>query len=95
MKTKKKEKKTYASTYYEKNRKKILKRANEWYWNKKKKTGKCKMCGKKLPKELTALTKYCDDCLYSKGHGPDAHRMAAARWWRKKHLTNKKRKSKI
>lgn len=79
----------YQKDYYEKNRKKLLKMAKERYFKTKKKTPKCKMCGKALPKELTANTKYCEDCLYSKGHGADAHRMAAARWWRKKHLTNK------
>lgn len=80
--------KQYAREYYLKNKKRILKEAKEKYFNTKKKTPKCKMCGKLLPKELTAHTKYCDQCLYSRGHGADAHRMAAVRWFRKNYLTN-------
>lgn len=77
--------KKYHKKWYQKNRKKIL----EKYFNTKKKTPKCKMCGKILPKETQGNTKYCDTCLYSKGHGEDAHRMAAARYERKKLLDKK------
>ena len=83
--------KKYHREYYKKNRKRIL----EKYFNTKKKTPKCKMCGKMLPKETQGSTKYCDACLYGKGHGPDAHRMASVRYFRKKHLTNKKKKHTI
>lgn len=81
--------KQYRKTYYEKHRKQILENAKKTYFKTGKKTPKCKVCGKKLPKELSANTKYCEKCLYAKGHGADAHRMAAARYWRKKHLTKK------
>lgn len=80
----------YNSEYYRKNRKSILKKSRESYFNTKKKTPKCKKCGIELPKELPAQTKYCDKCLYGKGHGADAHRMASARYYRKKRLTKKK-----
>lgn len=78
---------SYSTMYYRKHKKEILAKSRENYFNTKKKTPKCKMCGKELPKELTAHTKYCDKCLYSKGNGADAHRMASARYYRKKHLT--------
>ena len=80
-------KKEYAKQYYKKHRKEILAKGREYYFNTKKKTPNCKVCGKELPKKVTAHTKYCDKCLYSKGHGADAHRMASARYYRKKHLT--------
>ena len=78
--------KLYYRDYYKKHRAELLSKAKIDYYQNKKKIGKCKMCGKKLPKELPGNTKYCDKCLFSKGHGPDAHRMAAVRWFRKKHL---------
>ena len=84
-------KKAYCNEYYAKNRKEILKKMKEDYFKKRKKTPKCKMCGVKLPKELPAFTKYCDKCLYGKGHGEDAHRMAAVRWYRKNKLDKKKK----
>ena len=82
--------KKYQREYYQKNRDKIL----EKYFNTKKKTPKCKMCGKILPKEIQGNTKYCDECLYGKGHGEDAHRMAAARYERKKKKALDKQKGK-
>lgn len=81
----------YRLEYYRRNRKSILKKSREKYFNTKKKTPKCKKCGLELPKELPAQIKYCDKCLYGKGHGPEAHRMAAVRWYRKKRLTKKKK----
>ena len=88
-----KTKKTYSSQYYAEHRLDILKKEKEKYFKKRKKTPKCKICGKKLAKELTAHTKYCDQCLYSRGHGEDAHRMAAVRWYRKNKL-DKRNKNK-
>jgi hypothetical protein len=85
----------YAKEYYREHREEILEKMQKEYWNVKKKTPKCKICGKKLPKELTAHTKYCDQCLYSRGHGEDAHRMAAVRWYRKNHLTKKEKTGSI
>ena len=84
--------KVYYKKYYEERREEILDKAHKTYFNTKKKTAKCKMCGKELPKEVSALVKYCTKCLYSKGHGPDAHRMAAVRWFRKKTLDKKEGK---
>ena len=82
MKTKE-EKNAYAKKYYSENRESILKRAKKKYILKKKKKPKCKKCGEKLPKGVDPHTKYCDKCLYGKGHGADAHRMASVRWYRK------------
>jgi len=87
LKEKKEKLKQYYREYYKKHKKRILKQLKAKYFATKKKTPKCKMCGKVLPKEVTAHTKYCDQCLYSKGHGADAHRMAAVRWYRKNYLT--------
>lgn len=81
----------YSSQYYAEHREEILLKNKTKYYSNRKKIGKCKICGKKLPKELTAHTKYCDQCLYSRGHGEDAHRMAAVRWYRKNHLTKKEK----
>lgn len=81
-----KEKENYNTIYYKKHREKILERAKETYKNTKKKTAVCKLCGSKI-KGVHGSTKYCETCLNSKGHGEDAHRMAAVRWFRKKHLT--------
>lgn len=83
------EEKKYFREYYKKNRHRILER----YFNTKKKTPKCKKCGKILPKEIHGATRYCDNCLYSKGTGAEAHLLAAARYARKKHLTNKKKRA--
>ena len=83
------EKKKYRREYYLKNRESIRKKAKEKYRKKYKGKHKCKMCGKDFPKEVSLHTRYCDKCLYGKGHGADAHRLASARWWRKKHLTKK------
>lgn len=79
----------YYRSYYATHKEEILNKSKETYFNTKKKIAKCKMCGDKLPKELSGHYKYCEKCLYSKGHGPDAHRMAAARYCRKKALDKK------
>lgn len=84
------QKSAYMKKYYAENRERILSKAKKKYFKTKKKTPKCKICGKKLSKKLDGKTKYCDACLNSKGHGIDAHRMASVRWQRKirkKHLT--------
>lgn len=82
--------KNKAKEYYNKNRAVLLEKAKLKYFNTKKKTPVCKMCGTVLAKELPGQTKYCDKCLYSKGHGRDAGRLASARYARKKHLTKLK-----
>lgn len=87
--------KTYSKEYYKQHREEILDKSRIKYFNTRKKTPKCRMCGKQLPKYLTAHTKYCEKCLYSKGHGKDAHRMAAVRHYRKNHLTNREITGKI
>ena len=79
--------KNYNQNYYKVHREEILNKCKEKYFNTKKKIAKCKMCGVDLPKETSGHCKYCEKCLYSKGHGYDAHLMAAVRWFRK----NKKR----
>lgn len=80
----------YYKKYYETHKEEILNKSKEKYLKTKKKVAKCKMCGEKVPKELSGNYKYCEKCLYSKGHGADAHRMAAVRWCRKKALDKKK-----
>lgn len=90
-KNKKKLKKYYKS-YYKNHKAEILERAKNKYFETKKKTPKCKMCGVVLPKELHGCTKYCDKCLYGKGHGEDAGRMSSVRYERKKRLDKKKAK---
>lgn len=76
----------YNTIYYRKHREKLLKKAKEHYHNTKKKTAVCRLCGAKM-QGVHGSIKYCETCLNSKGHGVDAHRMAAVRWFRKKHLT--------
>lgn len=96
MKKKKKKKSTgkeYSRQYYLAHQEEIKERNKAYYHRTKKKTPKCKMCGNILPRELPGLTKYCDQCLYSRGHGEDAHRMAAVRWYRKNKL-DKRNKNK-
>lgn len=73
----------YAKKYYADNRELILKKAKEKYLRLHKVKPKCKRCGEKLPAGTEPHTKYCYKCLYGKGHGIEAHRMAAARWHRK------------
>lgn len=73
--------------YYHTHRDMLLEKARVKYFNTRKKTPVCKKCGAILPKELPGQTKYCDKCLYSKGHGREAGRLASARYARKKHLT--------
>lgn len=85
-----KEKENYNTIYYRNHREKILEKAKEKYKNKNKKTAVCRLCGVKI-KGVHGLTKYCKTCLNGKGHGEDAHRMAAVRWFRKNHLTNNKK----
>lgn len=84
----------YFREYYAENKKKILEKAKEAYKNTKKKKAKCKMCGEEIP-GVSGQTKYCLKCLYGPGHGPDAHRMAATRWYRKNYLTKKHDKDTI
>lgn len=82
----------YAKIYYKKNKDSILQKAKERYFSTRVKP-KCKKCGLELPTGASGHTRYCDRCLNSKGHGPEAHRLAAVRWYRKnkakikKHLT--------
>lgn len=83
----KEEVKQKSKEYYQKNRENLLQKAKVKYFNTRKKTPKCKKCGILLPKELPGQMGYCDKCLYSKGHGKEAGRLASARWARKKHLT--------
>lgn len=88
----KKKMKAFFKTYYEKHREEILKKYKDNYFNTKKKTARCQICGYEFPKEVQGNTKYCDRCLYSRGHGEQAHRLAAVRYLRKKKLdkqTNK------
>lgn len=84
----------YHKNYYQKNKELLLKNAKEYYRRTKKKTPKCKMCGVKMPEEHGSI-KYCQNCLSAPGHGADAHRMAAVRWFRKNHLTKSNIISKI
>lgn len=91
---KKREKaKKHLREYYMEHREEILERRKKEYAEKKK-VPKCKMCGKEIP-GTSGHTKYCLKCLYGKGHGPDAHRMAATRWYRKNYLTKKHDKDTI
>lgn len=76
--------KKYFREYYQKNKDKFLER----YYNNKKKAPKCALCGKQFPKETQGNIKYCSECLSKRSHGVTAHRLAAVRYYRKKHLTN-------
>lgn len=87
-------KKDYHKNYYKQHRDQMLKKAREKYNSLKKKTPKCKMCGEEI-KGAHGSVKYCQKCLFSPGHGADAHRMAAVRWFRKNHLTNAKKSGSI
>ena len=84
-----------ANNYYKKHKKEILAKMKDKYFNTRKKTAVCKVCGAKMPKEYPGQRQYCDKCINKPAKGKEAFNKAMARYLRKKRLTNKKKNCNI